>query len=95
MAVSEHRIAVNTQDWLGGDEASAYTSVLPDKYNGECKPALDAGVTLQSYTNNGTAYTAIHGNSVIYNAIDSVQNFDDGSGGFRSTELRTRDASQS
>jgi hypothetical protein len=83
-AVDTFRVAVNTQDWTsGGGEVDAFISLQPDPNwcDNECKPYLDAGVTLGYMTHDGgLTYDPIIGNMVCKNFLDSVQNFDLGLG---------------
>ncbi len=82
--VSQYRIAMNTQDWSsGGGEADAWISMQPDPNwcDDECKPFLDAGVTLGFITSDGgNTYAPITGDLICASYIDSVQNFDLGGG---------------
>ncbi|MBU8934050.1 MAG: PQQ-binding-like beta-propeller repeat protein [candidate division Zixibacteria bacterium] len=79
-----HRMATNSQDWTqGGGEVDAFVSMQPDPNwcDGECKPALQTGVTLGHMTNDdGGTYDPILGNMVCKSWVDSVQNFDLGYG---------------
>ncbi len=82
--ISQHEIATNSQDWSsGGGEIDAFISLQPDPNwcDNDCKPFLDAGVTLGYITNDGgLSYNPILGNMVCKSFIDSVQNFDLGGG---------------
>jgi len=82
--VSQYEVACNTQDWTsGGGEADAMISLQPDPNwcDNECKPFLDAGVTLGFITHDGgLTYSPILGNMVCKSFVDSVQNYDLGSG---------------
>jgi hypothetical protein len=83
-AVSTYRIATNSQDWTsGGGEVDAFYSMQgdPNWCDNDCKPFLDAGVSLGEITNdNGATYDPISGNMVCKSYIDSVQNYDLGGG---------------
>lgn len=77
--------AINTHAWHGQGPAYAYWSLQadPNWCDNECKPNLDEDVDLfctPGYTDDGFAYVEIIGNRVCKSYIDSVQNFDDGSG---------------
>jgi hypothetical protein len=82
MGVSERRIALSNRSWLeGSTDAEAWVSWLPDLYMGDCKPAVLPAQTLEPASSNfGASYSPIRANKVIKNAIDSVQNFDQGGG---------------
>jgi len=87
MGVSDHRIALNQQTWSdGAPPEDSWKSWVPDLYDGECKPYLEEDVTLGQWSDDGVTYHNIYGNRVLKNAIDSVQNFDDGAGGWDWTE---------
>jgi hypothetical protein len=81
--VSPFRIAINTQDWGSGGEESSWISWQPDpNYCDDlCEPTATAAV-LGMITADGLTYTAIDGHIVCKSAVDSVQNFDDGGGGW-------------
>jgi hypothetical protein len=83
-AVSTHRIAVSTQDWTsGGGEIDAFYSLQgdPNWCDNDCKPFLDASVTLGEITyDGGNTYSTINGEMVCRSFIDSVQNYDLGAG---------------
>jgi hypothetical protein len=80
MGVSERRIALSNRSWLeGSTDAEAWVSWLPDLYNNDCKPTVLLAQNLPPASDNfGGSYTTLRGNKVIKNAIDSVQNFDQG-----------------
>ena len=83
MGVSDHRLALNQISWLeGSTEDDSWKSWVPDLYDGECKPFIEEDVVLQKWSDDGVTYHNIYGNRAIKNAIDSVQNFDDGAGGW-------------
>ncbi len=82
--VTERRISINLHDVVG-DDVDEFISWQPDPNwcDNECKPALEANVNLGSIsTDGGATYTPITGNRVCASGIDSVQNFDDGLGGW-------------
>ncbi len=84
-ATSQYEVALNTQAWHGGGEAEVYISMQPDPnwYDDECKAPLveDQPVSCAGgYTEDGYTYTPITGSFVAKSFIDSVQNFDDGTG---------------
>ncbi len=79
MAVSERRLSWNAHSWIE-NSTDSWRSWLPDQYNGECVPELEADVQFGSSTEDGVVYTPVMGNGASYNSIDSVQNFDDGTG---------------
>ena len=78
--VSYARIALNSVDWHGGTEATAWVSLQadPNLCDVDCKPALSAIATLGSITSDGVTYTPLTGNLVCRTFLDSVQNFFDG-----------------
>jgi len=82
--ISQYEVACNTQDWTsGGGEADAMISLQPDPNwcDNECKPFLDAGVTLGYMTSDGgLTYNPILGNMICKSFVDSVQNYDLGLG---------------
>ncbi|MEW6050822.1 MAG: PQQ-binding-like beta-propeller repeat protein [Candidatus Zixiibacteriota bacterium] len=82
--VDSFRLAMNTQDWSsGGGENDAWISMQPDPNfcDGDCKPALTTGATLGAVSLTGVGlYTPLVGNIICKSYIDSVQNFDDGTG---------------
>ena len=91
--VTDRRIAINTQDWwTGGGETNSWESVQPDPNfcSGLCKPFLyqpegTFAVTEYGVYNPGphtVTYYPLLGNMVCKSWIDSVQNFDDGFGGW-------------
>ncbi|MGD8822364.1 MAG: PQQ-binding-like beta-propeller repeat protein, partial [Anaerolineales bacterium] len=75
--ITERRLAWNSENWYSDSEGE-WLSWLPDLYEGECKPALTSNVTLGSASADGVTYTAIKGDAIQFNSIDSVQNFWDG-----------------
>jgi len=80
---STYRVATHTQDWTsGGGEADAFVSMQPDPNwcDNECKPFIDAGVTLGYMSTDGITYDPIIGNMICKSFLDSVQNFDLGYG---------------
>jgi hypothetical protein len=83
-AVSKHRIAVHTQDWIsGGGEANAFVSMQPDPNwcDNDCHPFLETSPDLGEITNDGgVTYVAIDGDLICKSFVDSVQNFDVGFG---------------
>lgn len=82
--VSRDRIAMNCSDWsASGDQNDAWISMQPDPNfcNALCKPALSSSVALPvSISSTGTLYTPLTANVVCKTYIDSVQNFDPGTG---------------
>jgi hypothetical protein len=84
-AVSDRRIAVNAVDWISGStENESWISMQgdPNFCDASCKPALQTGVALPAISTDGITYTPIIANVVCKSYIDSVQNFDDGAGGW-------------
>jgi WD40 repeat protein len=83
-AVDTFRIAVHTQDWTsGGGEADAFVSMQPDPNwcDNECKPYLMTDEPCGEITrDDGDTYETILVDKVCKSFLDSVQNFDDGSG---------------
>jgi len=77
-AISQRRIAFNIE-YFNGDWISWQAD--PNWCDNECKPYLDVTVALGEYTTDGGQnYTTIGGEMVCASGVDSVQNFDDGSG---------------
>jgi len=58
------------------------TQADPNYINNECKPAIATGVSLGDITSDGENFTTLSGDMVFKSYIDSVQNFDDGAGGW-------------
>jgi hypothetical protein len=81
-AVSERRIANNiTESSTTGRWLSWQAD--PNWCDNQCKPALQTAVPLgEISTDGGATYTPISGNMVCAASVDSVQNFDDGGGGW-------------
>jgi len=87
-AVDQYRVAMNSQDWLTGTtpldgEDAIYASMQadPNYVDDECVPALSSGVNMGTISyNGGASYTTLYGNTVHSTVLDSVQNWDDGSG---------------
>ncbi len=83
--VDSIRIAMNAVPWQSGStEPQAWISMQgdPNFCDGSCKPALQTGVSLGDATADGLTYFAVSGDLVCKSYIDSVQNFDDGAGGW-------------
>jgi hypothetical protein len=83
--VSLKRQAFNSQDWSsGGGEANAWVSsqANPNWCDGLCKPQIVSVANMGEVSANGILYTPIAGKVVCRSYIDSVQNFDDGAGGW-------------
>jgi len=82
-ANSDHSIAVHTQDWTsGGGEADAFVSMQPDPNwcDNECKPYLMTDEPCGEFTHDGQTYQTVLVDKVCKSFLDSVQNFDLGSG---------------
>jgi len=78
---SKYQVAANTDDWGGGGTAMVSMQGDPNWCDDDCKPALQTGVTLGYITGDGgLTYDPILGNRVCYTILDSVQNFDAGTG---------------
>ncbi|MBI5266787.1 MAG: PQQ-binding-like beta-propeller repeat protein [candidate division Zixibacteria bacterium] len=89
--VSAHRQSFNSQAWRGGGETQSWVSSLgdPNFCDSKCKAALTAGVNLGEFSTDGLTYTMLRGNMVCRSYIDSVQNFDDGTGGWNYQLFKT------
>jgi hypothetical protein len=81
--VSQFRIAINTQDWGSAGEEESWYSWQPDPNycDDDCHPAQSAAV-LGMITTDGLTYDPIDGHIVCKSGVDSVQNYDDGGGGW-------------
>jgi hypothetical protein len=78
---SKYQVAANTDDWSGGGTAMVSMQGDPNWCDGDCKPAIYTGVTLGYMTSDGgLTYDPIMGSRVCYTVLDSVQNFDPGTG---------------
>jgi hypothetical protein len=78
-AVSQHRIAINTQDWGSGGEESSWISWQPDPNHcdDECHANISAAALGMYTADGGLTYNAINGHIVCKAGVDSVQNFTD------------------
>ena len=76
-AVSTHRIATYSADWISpGSESFVSMQPDPNWCDNDCKPYLDAGLTLGYITNDGgLTYAPVIGDMVCKSYLDSVQNF--------------------
>jgi hypothetical protein len=84
-AASQYSIAMNTQNWSGNGEEESYWSMQadPNWYDGGCPPSYVEDVPAScfgGYSTDGETYTPLLGNAVYKTYLDSVQNFDEGSG---------------
>jgi hypothetical protein len=87
-AVDQYRVAMNSQDWLTGTtpldgEDAIYASMQadPNYISDDCVPAVNSGVNLGTISyNGGASYTTLYGNTIHSTILDSVQNWDDGTG---------------
>jgi hypothetical protein len=81
MGVSQHRIAMYTQDWASCptcplDQMDAiYASMQPDKnfYSGECAPGVNSSVGIPEYSTDGFTYTPFNATAIYSTFIDSVE----------------------
>ncbi|HUV30938.1 MAG TPA: dockerin type I domain-containing protein [Acidobacteriota bacterium] len=84
--VSQRRLALNSQDWwTGGGEVNGWWSIQPDPniIDESCKPALVPDQLLGEIWDAATsAYVEVRGDVIYKGYVDSVQNFDDGAGGW-------------
>jgi len=81
---SQYSIAWHSQSWHGGGEENSAYSLQPDPdfCDNACAPLLQTDVPLCAPVsrNGGLDYDEIRGNMVCKSYIDSVQNYDLGSG---------------
>lgn len=94
--VSTHRVAMSAPLWDGSGEQLISSQADPNWCDNSCHPFLDAGVSLMYGTipvgitsDGGVSYTQIVANIVCATYLDSVQNFDDGGGGWDWTSPST------
>ncbi|MBI5266614.1 MAG: PQQ-binding-like beta-propeller repeat protein, partial [candidate division Zixibacteria bacterium] len=82
--INERRQAWNSQGWHGGGEDGSWWSTLgdPNFCDNKCKPTLSTGLDLGQFSTDGLTYSTITGSRACRTYIDSVQNFDDGLGGW-------------
>jgi len=85
---SKYQLAMNSRDWNSNsqpldDEEAVFRSMqtMPNFVSDDCTPALEYGVNLGiiSY-DDGQSYDNLYGNVVYTTIMDSVQNWDDGTG---------------
>jgi hypothetical protein len=80
--VEQYRIAMSLPSWTSGagpTEVLVSLQADPNIFDGACAPTCESAVDLGFYT-DGTTHTPIVGNRCHRSFLDSVQNFDDGSG---------------
>jgi hypothetical protein len=81
MGVDTYRLATAAPDWRGRDGKHKSMQADPNYFNDDCVPALVEDVPLGTFhTTDGFTYTELSGNIIYKSYVDSVQNFDDGSG---------------
>jgi len=80
--VDTYRLALNSQDWHGGGEAESYRSMQADPFSGSCTPEMAMPTLIGHMTSDGLTYHEVYGTIVHKAYIDSVENFDDGFGGW-------------
>jgi hypothetical protein len=79
-ANADHHIATAAPDWRGRDGSHISMQADPNFYDDECLPALVEDVPCGMYSSDGLSYTALEADVVYKTYLDSVQNFDPGSG---------------
>ncbi len=80
--VSNRRLAFQANAWDGSQDEWISSQGDPNYCDNDCKPAISTGVALGAASVDGITYAPITGSVVCKSMIDSVQNFDDGAGGW-------------